>query len=166
LLELTFLRSLPLFVSCAAVVYLCLIRDRRWRVAHYTKPHRATHLWICVALGIAVACATVYPLADVIACPGDRGVAELAPTRPGGKSGIRVACRSEDDRVTDGSFFAPLFALLGVGVLVFAGASALLRSFGPPAPPVRPATTPALDVPQDRRERRRERKRDAHQRRT
>lgn len=161
--ELVLFRSLPLLVGCAAAVYLCLIRDRRWRVAHYSGRARAVHLAVCLALAAAAACALVYALEGELACPRGYGDPDLTPTRSGSKGAVKIVCRSEDGHVMDGSLFAPLFALIGVGALVFAGASAALRGFGPPALPAPPpAPAPGVGVPTDKRDRRRERKRAEH----
>jgi hypothetical protein len=159
-LDLILLRALPLLVGCAAAIYLCLIRDRRWRVAHYAPRGRSAHFWVCFLFAAAVAGTAVFALLDEIACPGDRGTADLMSARSGRKGAVRVICRAEDGRSTDGSFFAPIFALLGAGALAFAGASAVLRRFGPPAPPDPPLAT--IAAPRDRREHRRERKQAEH----
>ena len=161
MLDLVLRRSLPLFVLCAAAIYFGLIRDRRWRVGHYSKRGRAAHYWICLGFAAAVTCAIVYPLGDEIACP-QGGAAELAHTHSNGKGGVTIRCRSTEGRTTDGSLFALLFALFGVGAFAFTGASAVLRGFGPPAPPPPPPPSAMVEVPRDRRERRRERKRSQH----
>jgi hypothetical protein len=160
--ELVLFRSLPLLVGSAAAIYLFLIRDRRWRVAHYASRARAVHLGVCLVLAAAAAGTLVYTLDDELACPRGYGDPDLTPTRSGSKGAVKIVCRSEDGHVVDGSLFALLFALLGAGALVFAGTSAILRGFGPPAPPPRPGQAPGVDAPTDKRDRRRERKRAAH----
>lgn len=158
MLELILRKSLPMFVGCAAAIYFCLIRDRRWRVAHYAERARTTHHLICLTAAAAAACFLVYLLRDAISCPPGYEDPELQHTRgTGGKGGIKIVCH-DDGHTKDGSLFAGLFALAGAGVLAFAGTSAVLRGLGPPAPA--PPLPRGTGTPTDKRDRRRRRKRE------
>jgi hypothetical protein len=151
------LKSLLLFVGFAAAIYLGLIRNRRWLVAHFSRRARTAHFAVCLAVAGAAAAATVHQLGDELLCPAGYADPDLDRTRTtSGKTGLKIVCRSADGHIGNGSVAAGLFALLGVAVLAFAGASAIWRRFGPPAPP---APMLAADAPTDKRERRRERKR-------
>jgi hypothetical protein len=157
------LKSLLLFVGCAAAVYLGLVRNRRWRVRHLARRARTAHFVVCLALAGGAAGVTALLLQDEILCPAGYGEPDVQQTRTSsGKGGFKVVCRSGDGHGLDGSLLAGLFALAGVAVIAFAGASAIWRRFGPPAPPEPAPSTLPLLAPTDRRDRRRERKRAQH----
>jgi hypothetical protein len=160
------LRTPLLAAGFAAAVYVCLIWNRGWWVAHFSRRARAAYFAICLAVAGGAAGAFGFRFDDVIMCPVGAQAPELRQTRSsGGKGAVTVVCHHEEGRVVDGSMFAGLFAVLGVGVLAFAGASGVWRMLGPPAPPAPPAPPLppfASGTPTDRRERRRERKRAAH----
>jgi hypothetical protein len=157
-------KTLPLFLGCAAAVYFGLIRDRGWRVEHFSSRARTAHHAICLTLAVVVACLLIDRFQDEILCPRGHGDPEWRATSAGGgKRGNKIVCH-DDGHTADGSFFAGLFAFVGSGALVFASISAVVRSFGPPAPPAPKPPPPPLGsgTPTDRRERRRSRKREQH----
>jgi hypothetical protein len=164
-----FLRTPLLAAGFAAAVFVCLIWHRGWWAAHFSRRARAAYFAICLAVAGGAAGAFGFRFDDEIMCPAGSEGPDLRPARSsGGKGAVKVVCRDEAGRETAGSMFAGLFAVLGVGVLAFAGASGVWRMLGPPAPPappLPPASSYASGTPTDRRERRRERKRAAHRQR-
>ena len=159
------LKTLLLFLGLAAAVYVCLIRDRGWRAAHFSRRARTAYFAICISIAGGAAGALALELEDEIQCPAGYGEPELRAARLStGKGGSKVRCHDGEGHTKDGSWFAGLFAVLGMAVLAFAGASAVWRMFGPPTPPAEP-TLPVPGAPTDKRERRRERKREDHRRR-
>ncbi len=159
-------KSLLLFAGFAAAVYLGLIRNRRWLAGHLPPRARAAHFAVCLAIAAGAAFAAVHLLQDQILCPAGYADPDLEHARmSSGKGGIKIVCHAGDGHDTDGSVLAGLLALLGVAALVFAGASAVWRSFGPPAPAEPRPPAGGSDAPTDKRERRRERKRAQHRKR-
>jgi hypothetical protein len=156
-------RSLLALAGLLAAVYFGLIRHRGWRAAHLPSRARRAHFMVCIAAAIVAAAAAVYLLRDELLCPA--GYADPDPQHArmsSGKGGIKIVCRSGAGHAADGSVFPGLFALLGTAALAFAGASAIWRAFGPPAPPPGAPSPDPSGGPSDKRERRRERKRAQH----
>lgn len=174
MLELIVFKALPLFLG-GAVVYFGLIRDRSWRVAHYSSRARTAYFASCLALATVAACLVIERFQNEILCPsGYEDPIWQATSAGGGKRGNKIVCHAEG-RTTDGSFFPGLFAFLGSGALVFLVTSAVLRRLGPPAP-VMPPEPLVPRVPREppplgpgallsRRERRQRRKREQHRQR-
>jgi hypothetical protein len=170
-LELIVFKALPLFLG-AAVVWFGLIRDRSWRVSHFSSRARTAYYASCLTVAAVAACLVIERFQNEILCPSGYGDPEWQATSTGsGKRGNKIVCHA-NGRTADGSFFPGLFAFLGSGALVFLVTSAVLRRFGPPVPPesLVPRVPRDLRVPPplgpgallSRRERRRRRKREQH----
>lgn len=159
------LKSLLLFVGFVALAYVALVRNRAWHVDHYERSLRREHFGVCVGLALLLASFASYLLRDAIVCPAGTEYGDIVSIKTQtGKGGIGIECRDETRTPVRGSMFAGVFAWLAMTVAVFAGASAIWRRFGPPAPVPAPAEAPRLDAPTDKRDRRRQRKRDQRDR--
>lgn len=159
------LKALLLLAGVVAAVYVGLVRSRGWHVDHYEPPARRAHFFVCIAVAIVLASATVYLLRDAILCPSGTVYSDvvIVPAQAG-KKGVGIECLASSGTPAKGSTFTGVLAWFGMLVVGFAGSSAIWRRFGPPAPPALPSEEPSLEPPTDKRDKRRERKREQHAR--
>lgn len=162
------MKALLFFAGLVAALAV-LFRFRGWHVDHYPRGARRAHFVVCAAFAVIAASASVYLVRDTILCPSGYANADPVRNTKNRKGGIKLICRDDDGNAADGSLFSGVFAWLGVFAWTFAGASAVWRAFGPPAPPIpaQPVNVPVPGTPTDRKERRKERnraKRDAERR--